>query len=62
MTDDTRNAPDPDDNEFLEEQDTVERQAPGTDADTPATEPGLLPDDPPLVGEDTTTSAERGND
>jgi hypothetical protein len=62
MSNDPKNAPDPDSQEFLDEQNTVERQAPDADADTPATEPNLLPDEPPLVGEDTRPKGDRGDD
>ena len=40
----------------------MERQVPDATADTPATEPNLLPDEPPLVGEDTRPKGDRGDD
>jgi hypothetical protein len=42
----TDNAPDPDSDEFLAEQNTVERVSPDTTADTPATDPDLVDTDP----------------
>ncbi|MER5674618.1 hypothetical protein [Pseudonocardia alni] len=53
---DPRDAPDPAGEQFETEQNTVERQAPGRTADEAGTEPGVLPVDPPLVGEDTTAA------
>ncbi|MEJ8279915.1 hypothetical protein [Pseudonocardia spirodelae] len=53
-TQDPADAPDPAGEEFLTEQNTVERQAPGRTADEAGLEAGVLPTDPPLVGEDTT--------
>ena len=43
---DPQNAPDPDSDEFLENQNTVEKVSPGTTADAPATDPELIPTDP----------------
>jgi hypothetical protein len=40
------NAPDPDSDEFLSEQNTVERVSPGTTADAPGTDPDLVDTDP----------------
>ncbi len=62
MTKDPNNAPDPTSDEFENEQNPVERQVPDATADTPATEPNLLPDEPPLVGEDTRPKGDRGDD
>jgi hypothetical protein len=42
----TDQAPDPDSDEFLAEQNTVERVSPGTTADAPATDPDLVDTDP----------------
>jgi len=49
MSDDANapgNAPDPDSDEFLSEQNTVERVSPGTTADAPATDADLVDTDP----------------
>lgn len=43
---DVDEAPDPDSEQFLREQDTVEKVSPGTTADAPAVEPGLISTDP----------------
>jgi len=40
------NAPDPDSDEFLTDQNTVERVSPGTTADAPATDAELIDTDP----------------
>ena len=40
-------APDPDSDEFLEGQNTVEKVSPDTSADAPATDAELIPTDPP---------------
>lgn len=40
------NAPDPDSDEFLAEQNTAERVSPGTTADAPATDAHLIDTDP----------------
>jgi hypothetical protein len=40
------NAPDPDSDEFLAEQNTAERVSPGTTADAPATDPDIVDTDP----------------
>jgi hypothetical protein len=61
MTQDPKNAPDPDSQEFLDEQNTVEREAPGVNADEAGTEPGHLSDEPPLVGEEQTGHSDPGN-
>ena len=61
MTESTDKAPDPDSQEFLDQQNPVERQAPGVNADEAGTEPGHLPDEPPLVGEDTAREGDPGN-
>ena len=42
-------APDPDSPEFLQQQNTVEKMSPETTADEPATDPALLPTDPPTA-------------
>ncbi|GAA4689077.1 hypothetical protein GCM10023215_26560 [Pseudonocardia yuanmonensis] len=42
-------APDPDSDEFLEEQNTVEKVSPDTSADAPATDADLIPTDPPTA-------------
>ena len=44
-------APDPDSEEFLQEQNTVERVSPATTADAPATEAELISTDPGLSQE-----------
>lgn len=44
---DVQAAPDPDSQEFLQEHNPVEKMSPGTTADAPATDPTLLPTDPP---------------
>ena len=46
MTQSVNDAPDPDSDEFLQEQNTVERVSPGTTADAPATEAELISTDP----------------
>lgn len=46
MTHSIDDAPDPDSQEFLDEQNTVEKVSPGTTADAPATEAGLISTDP----------------
>lgn len=46
MTQDVNTAPDPDSQEFLENQNTVEKVSPHTTADAPATDPGLISTDP----------------
>lgn len=46
MTNSVNDAPDPDSQEFLDEQNTAEKVSPGTTADEPATEPGLISTDP----------------
>ncbi|RZT83448.1 hypothetical protein EV383_0253 [Pseudonocardia sediminis] len=61
MADSVENAPDPDSQEFLDNQNTVERQAPGKNADEAGNEPGVLPDEPPLVGEDLTQRAPKSD-
>ncbi len=43
---DTREAPDPDSSEFLEQQNTVEKVSLGTSADAPALDPTLVSTDP----------------
>lgn len=48
MTQDVNDAPDPDSQEFMENHNTVEKVSPGTTADAPATEPGLISTDPAL--------------
>ena len=50
MTKDVNDAPDPDSDEFLENQNTVEKVSPGTTADAPATDPELIPTDPGTTG------------
>jgi hypothetical protein len=51
MTKDVNDAPDPDSPEFLGEQNTVEKVSPGTTADAPATEAGLISTDPDTEGD-----------
>ena len=46
MTQSVDEAPDPDSREFLENQNAVEKVSPGTTADAPATDAGLIPTDP----------------
>lgn len=46
---DVDDAPDPDSQEFLAAQNTVEKVSPGTTADAPATDAGLIPTDPTPV-------------
>lgn len=46
MTSNVDDAPDPDSEEFLTEQNTVEKVSPGTTADAPATDPELISTDP----------------
>jgi hypothetical protein len=46
MTQNIDNAPDPDSDEFLEKQNTVEKVSPGTTADAPATDADLISTDP----------------
>lgn len=46
MTESVNDAPDPDSEEFLREQNTVERVSPDTTADAPATEAELISTDP----------------
>jgi len=46
MTNSVDDAPDPDSEEFLTEQNPVEKVSPGTTADAPATDPELIPTDP----------------
>lgn len=48
MTTSVNDAPDPDSEEFLQEQNTVERVSPDTTADAPATEAELISTDPGL--------------
>jgi hypothetical protein len=48
MTDSVSDAPDPDSQEFLEEQNTVEKVSPDTTADAPATDAELISTDPTL--------------
>lgn len=52
MTESISNAPDPDSDEFLEKQNTVEQVSPGTTADEPATDAELIPTDPTSSEED----------
>jgi hypothetical protein len=52
MTNSVNDAPDPDSQEFLEEQNTVEKVSPETTADEPATEPGLISTDPSTSNEE----------
>lgn len=46
MTSNVDDAPEPDSEEFLTEQNTVEKVSPGTTADAPATDPELISTDP----------------
>lgn len=46
MTKDVNDAPAPDSDRFLEDQNTVEKVSPGTTADAPATDPELIGTDP----------------
>jgi hypothetical protein len=46
-TQDVNQAPDPDSEEFLEEQSTVEKVSPNTTADAVATDAELISTDPP---------------
>jgi hypothetical protein len=46
MSQDPANAPGPDSDEFLDQQNPVEKVSPGTTADAPATDPELIPTDP----------------
>ena len=46
MTQNPADAPEPDSDEFLDEQNPVEKLSPDTTADAPATDPTLLPTDP----------------
>jgi hypothetical protein len=46
MTKSTNDAPDPDSQEFLAEQNTVEKVSPNTTADEPATDAALISTDP----------------
>jgi hypothetical protein len=46
MADDTNQAPDPDSDEFLRDQDTVERVSPGTTADEPGVDADLVSTEP----------------
>jgi hypothetical protein len=46
MTQNVDEAPDPDSREFLEGRNTVEKVSPGTTADAPATDAGLISTDP----------------
>ena len=50
MADNVNDAPDPASDEFLEEQNPVEKVSPGTTADAPATDPELIPTDPGTTG------------
>lgn len=46
MTKSVDDAPDPDSQEFLDAQNTVEKVSPGTTADAPATDASLISTDP----------------
>ena len=46
MPQDVNDAPDPAGQEFLDNQNTVEKLSPGTTADAPATDAGLISTDP----------------
>ena len=46
MSENVNEAPDPDSDEFLQNQDTVEKVSPGTTADAPGTDAGLISTDP----------------
>ena len=48
MSENVSEAPDPDSDEFLEKQDTVEKVSPGSTADAPGTDAGLISTDPAL--------------
>lgn len=48
MTENISTAPDPDSEEFLQNQNTVEKVSPDTTADAPATDPDLISTDPTL--------------
>ena len=51
MTQSIDDAPDPDSQEFLDKQNTVEKVSPGTTADAPATDSDLIPTDPTPSGD-----------
>ena len=51
MTQDVNDAPDPAGSEFLEKQNAVEKVSPGTTADAPATDAGLISTDPTPSGD-----------
>jgi hypothetical protein len=46
MSENVSEAPDPDSDEFLQNQDTVEKVSPGTSADAPGTDASLISTDP----------------
>ena len=46
MSENVNEAPAPDSDEFLQNQDTVEKVSPDTTADAPGTDAGLIPTDP----------------
>ena len=46
MSENVNEAPNPDSDEFLENQDTVEKVSPGTTADAAGTDAGLISTDP----------------
>jgi hypothetical protein len=53
MTQNVDDAPDPAGEEFLTGQNTVEKVSPGTTADAPATDAGLISTDPAPSDDDT---------
>ncbi len=46
MSENVNEAPNPDSDEFLQNQDTVEKVSPGTTADAPGTDASLISSDP----------------
>ena len=56
MTQNPADAPEPDSDEFLDQQNTVEKLSPGTTADAPATDPTVIPTDP-MSSEDSSTTS-----
>jgi hypothetical protein len=52
MTQNVDDAPDPAGQEFLENQNTVEKVSPDTTADAPATDATLISTDPTVAGQD----------
>jgi hypothetical protein len=52
MTQNVDDAPDPAGQEFLENQNTVEKVSPDSTADAPATDPTLISTDPTVADQD----------